>query len=224
MSSLEQSGKRLNAGDVACRETYHPDPRFSTANMTSVTPRRKLRVMRLILVFVAAAATVLAGLPTAAHAHSVPIRAACKERPAHLDWPGCVRKAKAHNMRHLLNRGKAKCVAAGGRHRYCRAMIAATRQEPVPMRWAWDPDLVFVVGKESGFNHCAVNPSRHVCSYTGNRAYGYGQMLKSTEQDYNCRPRPSPPKAQARCVLKYVKRRYYSPAGAKRFWDRNHWY
>lgn len=93
-----------------------------------------------------------------------------------------------------------------------------------PAPWAWNTDLHWIVQHESGYNPCAVNPGLRICNYTGASAYGYGQFLRSTERSYGCEPRPSPPLAQARCLVRYIDGRYHTPAAAGRFKRSTGWY
>jgi len=78
-----------------------------------------------------------------------------------------------------------------------------------------DPDAVWLIGKESGCRPTAQNPT--------STAYGIFQFLDSTWASVGCVKTPDPVE-QMRCGTKYVMQRYGSWAGARSFWQRNHWY
>ena len=78
----------------------------------------------------------------------------------------------------------------------------------------WDA-TDWIVGKESGWNPTARNPS--------SGAYGLFQFLGSTKDQYL--PDESPnPGIQGSAGAKYIKDRYGDPLAAKAFWETNGWY
>ncbi|WP_141431417.1 hypothetical protein [Bacillus sp. 03113] len=88
----------------------------------------------------------------------------------------------------------------------------------VPASWA--PALTELVGRESGWNSKAKNPT--------SSAHGYGQFLTSTRSNYEKKMKMSysDPVNQLVMMAQYVKDRYGTPEEALRKWDsRNpHWY
>lgn len=199
--------------------TLHPMT-YSDTRSGRHTPR----LAHITLLGIAAAAITLTGQPPDAQAHMVDHRAACAEQRTYKALRACRARARRHNTQHRRAQHRIRCMQQGGPRSFCNALIAASHREGTPIRWAWDPALHWLVVRESGYNHCAVNPSRHICRYRGPRAYGYGQFLRSTERDYNCRPRPSPKVAQARCLVRYVRARYGTPAAARAEHRRKGWY
>ena len=71
-----------------------------------------------------------------------------------------------------------------------------------------------IVTRESGWSHTIANKT--------SGAYGLMQALPrskmATHGDIH------DPRVQIRWGIDYIKERYGSPALAKAFWDRNHWY
>lgn len=78
----------------------------------------------------------------------------------------------------------------------------------------WE-DAKWIIGKESGWNPSAVNPS--------SGAYGLFQFLGATKQTYLPGPDYSVP-TQANAGARYIKDRYGSPTAARRFWEAHNWY
>lgn len=78
----------------------------------------------------------------------------------------------------------------------------------------WE-DAKWIIGKESGWNPSAVNPS--------SGAYGLFQFLGATKQTYLPGPDYSVP-TQANAGARYMKDRYGSPTAARRFWEAHNWY
>jgi len=73
----------------------------------------------------------------------------------------------------------------------------------------------WIIGKESGWNPEAVNPS--------SGAYGLFQFLGSTKDQYLPDMNPNPG-IQGAAGARYIKDRYGDPLAAKRFWEANGWY
>ena len=78
----------------------------------------------------------------------------------------------------------------------------------------WDA-AQWIIGKESGWNPQATNPS--------SGAYGLFQFLGSTKDQYLPGPDYSVP-TQADAGARYIRDRYGSPTAAKAFWEANNWY
>lgn len=83
-----------------------------------------------------------------------------------------------------------------------------------------DPNEAWIIQHESGFNPNAQNPT--------STAFGIWQGLAGTRQKYAAQVGVSPtttdPNEQLAMMRAYVKDRYGTPANAKAFWERNHWY
>lgn len=165
-------------------------------------------------------------LPTEATAHQQHSRIICQPetRPPTTTWDECVRRNSAHHHQHADRTAARRCRTAGGTRLFCTSIVDALTIEHQPRRWAHDPNLHYVIGHESGYSHCAVNPGLRICNYTGPAAYGFGQFLRSTERAYHCDPRPSSPLQQARCIVRYIAGRYHTPAAAARFKRQRGWY
>lgn len=94
-------------------------------------------------------------------------------------------------------------------------LAAANKQGVDP---SWNDAMTYIVGKESGYDPNAANPT--------STARGYAQFLASTRQayqkqlglDYNN------PVDQLVMMQQYLKDRYKTPQGALAFWQKNHWY
>ena len=86
-------------------------------------------------------------------------------------------------------------------------------------RHGWDGDqwdaAQWIIGKESGWNPQATNPS--------SGAYGLFQFLGPTKDQYLPGPDYSVP-TQADAGARYIKDRYGNPIAAKAFWEANNWY
>lgn len=78
----------------------------------------------------------------------------------------------------------------------------------------WD-DTDWIVGKESGWNPKAQNPS--------STAYGLFQFLDETWGAYGSVKTDDPFK-QGEAGLKYIQKRYGDPSKARSFWEANGWY
>src|SRR5699024_436916 len=80
----------------------------------------------------------------------------------------------------------------------------------------WE-DAAWIIGKESGWNPTAVNPS--------SGAYGLFQFNPSSGTQQQYLPDRSPdPARQADAGARYIKDRYGNPSNARRFWEANGWY
>ena len=80
----------------------------------------------------------------------------------------------------------------------------------------WE-DAAWIIGKESGWNPTAVNPS--------SGAYGLFQFNPSSGTLQQYLPDRSPdPARQADAGARYIKDRYGNPSNARRFWEANGWY
>lgn len=79
-----------------------------------------------------------------------------------------------------------------------------------------------IVTPESRWDPCAVNPSMHDCTYTGSSSCGIPQASPCPEA---WRGRLSASwRAQVRWLIRYVARRYGSPAAALAFRVAHNWY
>lgn len=81
------------------------------------------------------------------------------------------------------------------------------------------PYFNWIISHESSFSPTADNPT--------STAYGYGQFLDSTRDDYTSRynmPYIGHPVNQLVLTYHYMVNRYGSPQGAVEFWKANHWY
>lgn len=78
-----------------------------------------------------------------------------------------------------------------------------------------DPDAVWLIGKESGCNPRAQNPT--------STAYGIFQFLDGTWKGVGC-VKTSDPLEQMRCGTKYVMNRYGSWSAARQHHVREGWY
>lgn len=83
---------------------------------------------------------------------------------------------------------------------------------------AWVPLLSEIVKRESSFNPTAKNPK--------STAYGYGQFLKATRNQYEAKTGLDydNPVHQLVMMAQYVKDRYKTPEAALAFWNKNKWY
>ena len=147
-----------------------------------------------------------------------------RARQAERAWRRMVRRQRSLYIRHqkakaaLIN----NCVRAGWPRRLCPAVIEGTKRAGVPS-WHRDPQFAWIAKHESGFRPCVRNGGIVDCSYRGDRAFGLFQFLGSTWGGVGCKITPDAT-TQVVCGARYVKRRYYSPSGATRFWRANHWY
>jgi hypothetical protein len=82
--------------------------------------------------------------------------------------------------------------------------------------WALD----WIVTRESGWDPCAVNPSRHECGYTGANSCGIPQAQPCPWRGRLWSSRFE----QVRWLVRYVKARYRTPARARAFWLVHRWY
>ena len=117
---------------------------------------------------------------------------------------------------------KRKCRLAGFPRHLCPAIIRGATLEG-KKRWAFDSNLAWIIRHESGFRPCVRNGGIIDCSYKGDRAYGLFQFLGSTWGGVGCRITPNV-QQQTRCGIRYIARRYHTPAGAVSFWRANRWY
>src|SRR5699024_1422829 len=80
----------------------------------------------------------------------------------------------------------------------------------------WE-DAKWIIGKESGWNPTAVNPS--------SGAFGLFQLNPSSGTLQQYLPDRNPdPAVQANAGARYIKDRYGDPTAARRFWEANQWY
>lgn len=87
-----------------------------------------------------------------------------------------------------------------------------------PYGWGNGPQWAatdWIVGKESGWNPTAVNPS--------SGAFGLFQFLGPTKDQYLPDKNPDP-FVQGKAGSKYIKDRYGDPLAAKAFWEQHNWY
>jgi hypothetical protein len=75
--------------------------------------------------------------------------------------------------------------------------------------------LFYIVGRESGMNNCAQNPT--------STAFGIFQFLDSTWRGYGC-VKTADYAEQIRCGLKYIEIRYQGVSSAYHFWLAHKWY
>lgn len=109
---------------------------------------------------------------------------------------------------------RGKCRNAGFPRWYCPALVKAAKHEK-SLHWAWDPNLAWIIGHESGFRPYAQNPR--------STAYGLFQFLNSTWKGTGI-AKTSDPYWQTRAGIRYIKGRYRTPTGAINHWKRNKWY
>lgn len=123
---------------------------------------------------------------------------------------------KEHNpFKHLLG-GGGDSVDLNG----VNGDVAAQVQE-VFKRHGWTgrqwEDAKWIIGKESGFNPTATNPS--------SGAFGLFQFNPSSGTLQQYLPDRNPdPAVQADAGARYIKNRYGDPTAARRFWEANNWY
>jgi len=84
-----------------------------------------------------------------------------------------------------------------------------------------DPDLAWIIGKESGGRTIAKNPT--------SSAFGLGQLLDYNRASYAKRlgisnPNTTDYNQQLAMMKEYVKERYGTPAKARQFWESHGWY
>lgn len=78
----------------------------------------------------------------------------------------------------------------------------------------WDA-AAWIIAHESGWNPTARNPD--------SGAYGLGQFLGSTKDQYLPDENPNP-RVQGAAIARYIKDRYGDPLAAKDHWLAHHWY
>lgn len=123
------------------------------------------------------------------------------------------RPAQAHGVRHHI------CVDRPIPRKVCRVLVKGAKAAHVPVSWAWSGDLAFILRHESGFDWCAVNPGRHLCSYRGaSSSCGLFQRLPCVTVVFRSRLK------QAVNGLLYVKNRYGSPKVAVAYWKSHRYY
>jgi hypothetical protein len=105
---------------------------------------------------------------------------------------------------------------APGFKQFNSILMTAIEKAGVPDSWA--PYIMELVGRESSWNPNAKNPK--------STAYGYGQFLKSTRQQYEKKYgiKYNTPLNQLILTIHYVKDRYGNPVNALKFWDEHNWY
>lgn len=94
--------------------------------------------------------------------------------------------------------------------------LAKANQLGVPS--SANADLTWIAQHESGLDPNAKNPS--------SSAHGYAQFINSTQRQYEKETGMSysDPVGQLYMMYRYTVERYGSPANAKAFWEKNHWY
>ena len=102
------------------------------------------------------------------------------------------------------------CIGGPMPRRVCGMIRREARYVPGAHKsWARSSDLAYVLGRESGFDFCAVNPGRHDCSYRGtSSSCGLFQRLPCDPLIF------AHPRKQVRDGLRYIAGRYGSPAAA----------
>ena len=123
--------------------------------------------------------------------------------------------AKEHNPFSFMSGGASSVDLSG-----VNGDVVAQVQE-VFKRHGWTgqqwEDAKWIIGKESGFNPTAVNPS--------SGAFGLFQFNPSSNTLQQYLPDRNPdPAVQANAGARYIKNRYGSPSAARRFWEANNWY
>ena len=106
------------------------------------------------------------------------------------------------------------CVRAGFPRSLCPDLIKAAKAEGL-ISWSHDSNLAWIMRHESGFSPNAQNPS--------SSAYGLFQFLNTTWSGTGI-SKSADPYWQSRAGLRYVKRRYGTPAGAVSWWRSHNWY
>lgn len=99
---------------------------------------------------------------------------------------------------------------------YQRDLAQAVRRVGIPTKQL--SAFNWIISHESSFNPHADNPT--------STAYGYGQFLKATRNDYERKYGLdySNPVNQLILAYHYMVNRYGSPQGAVQFWKKHHWY
>ena len=123
--------------------------------------------------------------------------------------------AKEHNPFSFMSGGAGSVDLSG-----VNGDVVAQVQE-VFKRHGWTgqqwEDAKWIIGKESGFNPTAVNPS--------SGAFGLFQLNPSSGTLQQYLPDRNPdPAVQANAGARYIKNRYGNPSAARRFWEANNWY
>ena len=95
------------------------------------------------------------------------------------------------------------------------ALQKAAAAAGVPASWVDSPAFIELIGRESGWNQNAKNPT--------STAYGLFQFLDSTRKNYGI-PKNNDPYTQAVAGFKYIKDRYGTPEAALKFHDSKNWY
>lgn len=111
---------------------------------------------------------------------------------------------------------RSEAAKAPGFIQFNKLLMPALEKAGVPDTWA--PYVMELVGRESSWNPNADNPK--------SSAYGYGQFLKSTREQYEKKYgiKYDTPLNQLILTIHYIKDRYGNPINALRFWDENHYY
>ncbi|KDE46289.1 hypothetical protein DI43_15200 [Geobacillus sp. CAMR12739] len=111
---------------------------------------------------------------------------------------------------------RSDAAKAPGFIQFNKLLMPALEKAGVPDTWA--PYVMELVGRESSWNPNADNPK--------SSAYGYGQFLKSTREQYERKYgiKYDTPLNQLILTIHYIKDRYGNPINALRFWDENHYY
>ena len=86
------------------------------------------------------------------------------------------------------------------------------------------PTADWLIGKESGWNPCAYNPSQSDCGYTGNRACGLAQALPCSKLREGAGCKMTDAVCQLNWANAYVNSRYNGWAGAKAHSEVKGWY
>lgn len=109
-----------------------------------------------------------------------------------------------------------EALKAPGYQAYKGHLSKALQSGKVPGEWV--VALTELIGRESTWNPKVKNGK--------STAWGYGQFLKSTRDQYQKKTGLSynDPVNQIIMTAQYIKDRYGTPEKALAFWDKNHWY
>jgi hypothetical protein len=109
-----------------------------------------------------------------------------------------------------------EALKSRGYQTYKQNLSAALKTGKIPSNWV--VGLTELIGRESGWNPHADNPT--------SSAYGYGQFLSSTRSSYEKKLGLSynNPVHQLIMTAQYIKDRYGTPEKALAFWDKHNYY
>lgn len=92
--------------------------------------------------------------------------------------------------------------------------------DPGPIHDTGDPDLNWLIGKESSWKPTAKNPK--------SSAFGLGQLIKLNRETYGKRlgydPNTTDMAEQLGMMREYIRDRYKTPQAARRFWEQHGYY